>query len=146
MLGFDMDFTLALYKIPEYHISPTLFIFSRPSYDELTFRLLRDLLINELGYPKSIANLTFDPEFIVRGVVLDQKIGNVRSFSCKCLAFTLRLSSWTWMVTSSLVITENGESTCSCLDSLTLKPHVEKRTVHCLPWLSNSSISAWESL
>eukprot|EP01128_Nolandella_sp_AFSM9_P008815 TRINITY_DN5485_c0_g1_i1.p1 TRINITY_DN5485_c0_g1~~TRINITY_DN5485_c0_g1_i1.p1 ORF type:complete len:547 (-),score=96.50 TRINITY_DN5485_c0_g1_i1:78-1685(-) len=62
-LGFDLDFTLALYRIP--------------AYDQLTFELLRNALVDKLGYPAALREIEFDPNFIVRGVVLDKIFGNI---------------------------------------------------------------------
>lgn len=60
--GFDMDYTLAEYKSPEFEI--------------LCFTMLRDLLIDK-GYPKDIAEFEYDPSFPVRGLWFDTWFGNL---------------------------------------------------------------------
>ena len=60
--GFDMDYTLALYKSPQYEI--------------LGFNLVIDELI-KIGYPKEIKNFVYDPSFPVRGLWYDKLYGNL---------------------------------------------------------------------
>ncbi|KAJ8317488.1 hypothetical protein KUTeg_005392 [Tegillarca granosa] len=49
--GFDMDYTLAVYKSPD--------------YEALGFNLIRDKLC-EMGYPEAIADFEYDPSFPIR--------------------------------------------------------------------------------
>lgn len=63
MVGFDMDHTLAVYRDV-----PT---------ETLAFEATRDKLIEEKGYPDSIAALQYDPELIIRGLVVDKRLGNI---------------------------------------------------------------------
>lgn len=60
--GFDMDYTLAVYKSPE--------------YESLGFELLRDRLVS-IGYPHELLGYTYDPTFPTRGLVYDNKYGNL---------------------------------------------------------------------
>lgn len=60
--GFDMDYTLAMYKSPE--------------YDELGFYLLLDRLVS-IGYPHEIIEYKYDPTFPTRGLVFDAHYGNL---------------------------------------------------------------------
>jgi 5'-nucleotidase len=60
--GFDMDYTLAQYKSPQYEI--------------LGFNLVIGQLI-KLGYPKEIENFQYDPDFPVRGLWYDKLYGNL---------------------------------------------------------------------
>eukprot|EP00030_Apusomonadida_sp_AF-17_P002284 a3370_123.p1 GENE.a3370_123~~a3370_123.p1 ORF type:complete len:563 (+),score=265.98 a3370_123:32-1690(+) len=60
--GFDMDYTLAVYKSPEYEAM---------TYDLLTRRLV------DIGYPASILELRYDPTFPLRGLCVDNKLGNL---------------------------------------------------------------------
>ncbi|XP_011495678.1 PREDICTED: cytosolic purine 5'-nucleotidase [Ceratosolen solmsi marchali] len=60
--GFDMDYTLAEYKSPE--------------YEQLGFNLLKDRLVS-LGYPKEINGFEYDPSFPVRGLWFDTLYGNL---------------------------------------------------------------------
>ncbi|XP_064599743.1 cytosolic purine 5'-nucleotidase-like [Liolophura sinensis] len=60
--GFDMDYTLALYKSPE--------------YETLGFVLLRDQLV-EMGYPEEIKTFEYDPTFSIRGLWFDKLYGHL---------------------------------------------------------------------
>uniref|UniRef100_A0A671TDN3 Cytosolic purine 5'-nucleotidase-like n=1 Tax=Sinocyclocheilus anshuiensis TaxID=1608454 RepID=A0A671TDN3_9TELE len=60
--GFDMDYTLAVYKSPE--------------YESLGFELLRDRLVS-IGYPHELLGYTYDPTFPTRGLVYDTTYGNL---------------------------------------------------------------------
>lgn len=61
-IGFDMDYTLAVYKSPQ--------------YEELGFRLIIDQVL-KMGYPIEIANYQYDPTFISRGLLYDNVHGNL---------------------------------------------------------------------
>ncbi|XP_018057040.1 PREDICTED: cytosolic purine 5'-nucleotidase isoform X1 [Atta colombica] len=60
--GFDMDYTLAEYKSPQ--------------YEQLGFNLLKDRLVS-LGYPQEIKAFEYDPSFPVRGLWFDTLHGNL---------------------------------------------------------------------
>ncbi|XP_024998607.2 cytosolic purine 5'-nucleotidase isoform X2 [Gallus gallus] len=60
--GFDMDYTLAMYK--------------SPAYEELCFRLLLEHLVS-IGYPHEILAYNYDPTFPTRGLVFDALYGNL---------------------------------------------------------------------
>ncbi|KAM6984845.1 5'-nucleotidase, cytosolic II, like 1 [Aplochiton taeniatus] len=60
--GFDMDYTLAMYKSPD--------------YESLGFELLRDRLVS-IGYPHELLRYTYDPSFSTRGLVFDTTYGNL---------------------------------------------------------------------
>jgi HAD superfamily 5'-nucleotidase-like hydrolase len=62
-VGFDLDYTLAHYRYRE--------------IDELAFRLTQRKLVEKRGYPESILDLKFDPDFVVRGLVIDRRRGNI---------------------------------------------------------------------
>lgn len=61
-IGFDMDYTLAVYH--------------HPTIDEAAFRFALDSLV-EAGYPEVIRNLRYRPERTIRGLVVDKARGNV---------------------------------------------------------------------
>ena len=63
MIGFDMDYTLAVYD--------------KVVLENLAFEATRAKLIAELHYPEAIAGLRYDPECVVRGLVVDKRLGNV---------------------------------------------------------------------
>ncbi|MBK8258689.1 MAG: HAD-IG family 5'-nucleotidase [Polyangiaceae bacterium] len=59
-IGYDMDYTLVHYKVEAWE---------RRAYEYLQNRLFA------AGFP--VANLTFDPNFVIRGLILDIENGNV---------------------------------------------------------------------
>lgn len=61
-IGFDMDHTLADYIQEE--------------FEKLAFEKALDKFIG-LGYPKELAKLQFDPNFIIRGLLVDVSRGNL---------------------------------------------------------------------
>ncbi|KAF5910145.1 cytosolic purine 5'-nucleotidase isoform X1 [Clarias magur] len=60
--GFDMDYTLAVYKSPE--------------YESLGFDLTVERLVS-IGYPQELLNFVYDPTFPTRGLVFDTMYGNL---------------------------------------------------------------------
>jgi len=62
-LGFDMDHTLALYN--------------RDTFEPLTFHMAVDNLTAELGYPEAIRSIEYDPDFTIRGLIVDKRYGNL---------------------------------------------------------------------
>lgn len=60
-LGFDMDYTLAVYKEPE---------FETLSFDTAVKELVA------IGYPAGIVQLKYDPAYPIRGLIFDQELGN----------------------------------------------------------------------
>ncbi|KAL3505298.1 hypothetical protein ACH5RR_035139 [Cinchona calisaya] len=62
-VGFDMDYTLAQYK-PE-------------TFESLAYEGTVRKLVYDLGYPSELLGWTFDWKYMVRGLVLDKKRGNI---------------------------------------------------------------------
>ncbi|KAK4429259.1 Cytosolic purine 5'-nucleotidase [Sesamum alatum] len=62
-VGFDMDYTLAQYK-PE-------------TFESLAYEGTVKKLVNDLGYPIELLEWSFDWTYMVRGLVLDKKRGNI---------------------------------------------------------------------
>lgn len=60
--GFDMDYTLAVYKSPQ--------------YETMGFTMLKDRLIS-IGYPTDIKEFEYDPTFPCRGLWFDKLYGNI---------------------------------------------------------------------
>src|SRR6266481_3291697 len=63
MIGFDMDYTLALYH--------------QDKLEQLSISLTLDKLIGKHGYPDAIRALTYDPRWAIRGLMVDRQLGNV---------------------------------------------------------------------
>ena len=62
-IGFDLDHTLA-------HYDPV-------PVEELGFDLTKKKLVEEKGYPQEILSLKYDPQWVIRGLVVDKKRGNI---------------------------------------------------------------------
>jgi 5'-nucleotidase len=63
LIGFDMDYTMALYQ--------------QDRLEQLSIDLTLGKLIEKRGYPEEIRELTYDPQYAIRGLVVDRKHGNV---------------------------------------------------------------------
>ena len=61
-IGFDMDYTIARYK--------------KVNIETLAHRLTVEKLVQR-GYPEALHDLTYDPTFVIRGLTVDKKLGNV---------------------------------------------------------------------
>jgi len=62
-IGFDMDHTLALYD--------------RTTFEQLTFDMAVRTLVEKKGYPEIVREIRYQPDFIIRGLVVDKKLGNL---------------------------------------------------------------------
>ncbi|KAL7117316.1 hypothetical protein ACP275_03G064200 [Erythranthe tilingii] len=62
-VGFDMDYTLAQYK--------------SDTFESLAYEGTVKKLVNDLGYPTELLEWSFDWTYMVRGLVLDKKRGNI---------------------------------------------------------------------
>jgi HAD superfamily 5'-nucleotidase-like hydrolase len=63
MIGFDMDYTLALYH--------------QDRLEQLSMELTLQKLVDKHGYAPDILQLSYDPRWAIRGLVVDKKYGNV---------------------------------------------------------------------
>jgi 5'-nucleotidase len=63
MIGFDMDYTLALYQ--------------QDRLEQLSIELTLQKLVDKHGYPPDVLRLSYDPRWAIRGLVVDKKHGNV---------------------------------------------------------------------
>ncbi len=63
MIGFDMDYTLALYH--------------QAHMERLSIDLTLGKLIGGRGYPEEIRGLHYDPQWAIRGLMVDRHLGNV---------------------------------------------------------------------
>ena len=63
MIGFDMDYTLALYH--------------QDRLEQLSIQLTLDKLCTKHGYPDAIRQLSYAPHWAIRGVMVDRQLGNV---------------------------------------------------------------------
>src|SRR5512139_1341031 len=62
-VGFDMDYTLAMYHLVR--------------LETLAFRMTLARMIEAHGYPQEIGALAYDPAFVIRGLVIDKRHGNI---------------------------------------------------------------------
>lgn len=62
-IGFDMDYTLAPYV--------------KRNLEALSFKLTAKRLVEELGYPQELLTLEYDRSFVMRGLVVDKRYGNI---------------------------------------------------------------------
>jgi HAD superfamily 5'-nucleotidase-like hydrolase len=63
MIGFDMDYTLALYH--------------QDKLEQLSIELTLGKLVEKHGYPEDIRQLAYDPRWAIRGLMVDRQLGNV---------------------------------------------------------------------
>lgn len=63
MIGFDMDYTLALYH--------------QDKLEQLSIHLTLGKLVEKHGYPAAIRELHYDPSWAIRGLMVDRLNGNV---------------------------------------------------------------------
>jgi len=63
MIGFDMDYTLAIYK--------------KLKIEELAFTLTVEKLIAKKGYPEAIRRVVYEPDRVIRGLLCDKRHGNI---------------------------------------------------------------------
>src|SRR5947207_10367372 len=59
MIGFDMDYTLALYH--------------QDRLEQLSMELTLQKLVDKHGYSDAILKLSYDPRWAIRGLVVDKK-------------------------------------------------------------------------
>lgn len=62
-IGFDLDHTLAHYR--------------GPAVEELAYRLARSYLVEHLGYSEALLQVPYDRTFVIRGLVIDKRRGNI---------------------------------------------------------------------
>lgn len=62
MVGFDMDYTLAIYR--------------QEAMDRLSIEATVAKLV-ELGYPERLLGMKYRPDYPIRGLLIDRKLGNV---------------------------------------------------------------------
>ncbi len=63
MIGFDMDYTLALYH--------------QEKLEQLSIALTLRKLVDKHGYPDAIRGLIYDARWAIRGLMVDRQLGNV---------------------------------------------------------------------
>jgi len=63
MIGFDMDYTLAPYE--------------KEAIESLQYRMVQERLVNLLNFPKEILKYKYNSKFVVLGLFLDLKTGNL---------------------------------------------------------------------
>ena len=63
LVGFDMDYTLAIYHMRR--------------IEQLSFEMTLKKLIQDYGYPAEISKVLYDHQFVMRGLVVDKVNGNL---------------------------------------------------------------------
>ena len=63
LIGFDMDYTLAIYHLRR--------------IERLSFDMTVQRLIEAYGYPQDIAGIAYDDRFVIRGLFVDKRNGNL---------------------------------------------------------------------
>jgi 5'-nucleotidase len=63
LVGFDMDYTLAIYHMRR--------------IEELSFEMTLTRLIAHFGYPETVRSVQYSHPFVMRGLVVDKKNGNL---------------------------------------------------------------------
>ncbi len=63
LVGFDMDYTLAIYHLRR--------------IEKLAYDMTLARMIEHLGYPAGLGAAPYDPEFVARGLVIDKQAGNI---------------------------------------------------------------------
>jgi 5'-nucleotidase len=63
LVGFDMDYTLAVYHVER--------------LERLAFEMTLARMIAHFGYPATMGAIRYDPGFVIRGVVIDKAHGNI---------------------------------------------------------------------
>ena len=63
LVGFDMDYTLAIYHMRR--------------IEQLSFDMTLARLVSERGYPREIGSIQYDHSFVMRGLVVDKPNGNL---------------------------------------------------------------------
>ncbi|MGV3619698.1 MAG: HAD-IG family 5'-nucleotidase [Archangium sp.] len=63
IIGFDMDYTLAIYH--------------QRRLEQLSYDLTVDRLVEKYGYPKEIRDIPYDHSFVMRGLFVDKRHGNL---------------------------------------------------------------------
>lgn len=63
LVGFDMDYTLAIYH--------------QRRLEELSYQMTIERLVVNKGYPESVRSIPYDQAFVMRGLFIDKKSGNL---------------------------------------------------------------------
>ena len=63
LVGFDMDYTLAVYQLQQ--------------MERLSFEMTAARMVEAHGYPRDFLSLRYDPLFVIRGLVVDKPYGNI---------------------------------------------------------------------
>ena len=61
-VGFDMDYTLAIYKLP---------------FEQLAWDMALRRLVESFDFPEAVLEFKYDPKFAIRGLVIDMVNGNI---------------------------------------------------------------------
>ncbi len=63
LVGFDMDYTLAVYQLQQ--------------MERLSLEMTAARMVERYGYPRDFLSIEYDPLFVIRGLVVDKPYGNI---------------------------------------------------------------------
>jgi HAD superfamily 5'-nucleotidase-like hydrolase len=63
LVGFDMDYTLAVYQLQQ--------------MERLSLEMTAARMVERMGYPREFLSIEYDPLFVIRGLVVDKPYGNI---------------------------------------------------------------------
>jgi HAD superfamily 5'-nucleotidase-like hydrolase len=63
LVGFDMDYTLAVYQLQQ--------------MERLSLEMTAARMVESYGYPRDFLSVQYDPLFVIRGLVVDKPYGNI---------------------------------------------------------------------
>ncbi|MCC7431059.1 HAD-IG family 5'-nucleotidase [bacterium] len=114
-IGFDLDHTLAIYNLAP--------------FDELCYSIAKQKLVETKNFPKEILKLKYDPNFLVRGLVVDTLNGNILKanqygYVSKAAHGSNKLSRPIRKNTYSNVIVSLGNSRFQSVDTLFALPEI----------------------
>jgi HAD superfamily 5'-nucleotidase-like hydrolase len=115
VFGFDMDYTLAIYR--------------QPALEALSVECTLRKLVEDRGYPEEIKTISFDTAFALRGLVVDKDHGNIlkmdrHAFVGRAYHGTRELSREERRARYSEERIDAGQPRYACIDTLFALPEV----------------------
>lgn len=113
VIGFDMDYTLAIYR--------------QAAMENLSIECTLKKLVEDRGYPPEVKEISVDPAFALRGLVIDKDHGNIlkmdrHGFVGRAYHGTRELSREERRARYSEERIDAGQSRYACIDTLFALP------------------------